>query len=197
MEVEDPTNFDAMRAKVASSSIREECVQAHAVSGEVVPNGKVHHTEPCSIGVSKDGSDQSAVLAEGKPSNIEPQGECQGAITSEKNVPDYSLFPLSRGFCLSLVRALDSFEAAYFYFLAFWLSSCQPLPIYTFTALLFYFRSIFAIRSFVVPRANYPGRLIFASGPRGPSKFPDMSPKSLVITELNLKEPNMFHHASQ
>ena len=112
MEVEDPTNFDAMRAKVASSSIREECVQAHAVSGEVVPNDKVHHTEPCSIGVSKDGSDQSAVLAEGKPSNIEPQGECQGAITSEKNVPDYSLFPLSRGFCLSLVRALDSFEAA-------------------------------------------------------------------------------------
>ena len=112
MEVGDPTNSDAMRAKVASSSIREECVQAHAVSGELVPNDKVHHIEPCSNGVSKDDSDQSAVLPEGKPSNVEPQGECQGAMTSEKNVLDYPLFPLSRGFCLSLVRALDSFEAA-------------------------------------------------------------------------------------
>ena len=111
MKVGDPTNFDAMRAKVASSSIREECVQVRAVSGELVPNDKVHHTEPCSNGVSKDGSDQSAVLPEGKPSNVQPQFACQGAMTSEKNVSDYPLFPLSRGFCLSLVRALDSFEA--------------------------------------------------------------------------------------
>ena len=111
MEVRDPTNSDAMRAKVESSSIREQCVQAHAVSGELVPNDKVHHTEPCSNGVSKDGSDQSAVLPEEKPSYVQPQGACQGAMTSEKNVPDYFLFPLSRGFCLSLVRAFDSFEA--------------------------------------------------------------------------------------
>ena len=83
MEVGDPTNFYAMRAKVASSSIREECVQAHALSGEVVPNDKVHHTEPCSNGVSKDDSDQSAVLPVGKPSNVQPQGACQGAMTSE------------------------------------------------------------------------------------------------------------------
>ena len=90
-----------MRAKVASSAIREECVQVHAVSGEVVPNDKVHHTEPCSISVSRDGSDQSAVLAEGKPSNIEPQGECQGAMTSEKNVPDsQSLVPTLSRFLL-------------------------------------------------------------------------------------------------
>ena len=112
MEVEDPTNVDAMRAKVASSSIREECIQAHEVSGELVPDDKVHHTEPCSNGVSKDDSDQSAVLPEGKPLNIEPQGACQGAMTSEKNVPDYPLFPLSPGFFLSLLRALNSFEAA-------------------------------------------------------------------------------------
>ena len=103
---------DAMRAKVASSSIREECFQTHVVSGELVPNDEVHHNEPCSNGVSKDDSDQSAVLPEGKPSNVQPQGACQGAVTSEKNVPDYPLFPLSRGFCLSLVRALNSFEAA-------------------------------------------------------------------------------------
>ena len=103
---------DAMRAKVASSSIREECFQTHVVSGELVPNDEVHHNEPCSNGVSKDDSDQSAVLPEGKPSNVEPQFACQGAMTSQKNVPDYPLFPLSRGFCLSLVRALNSFEAA-------------------------------------------------------------------------------------
>ena len=67
MEVGDPTTIvDAMRAKVASSPIREECVQAHAVSGELVPNDKVHHNEPCSNGVSKDDSDQSAVLPGGK-----------------------------------------------------------------------------------------------------------------------------------
>ena len=83
MEVGGPSNFDAMRAKVASSSIREECVQAHAVSGEVVPNDEVHHTEPCCNGVSKDGSDQSAVLPEGKPLNVQPQFACQGAMTSE------------------------------------------------------------------------------------------------------------------
>ena len=76
MEVGDPTNSEAMRAKVASNSIREECFQARAVSGEVVPNDKVHHTEPCSSGVSKDGSDQPAVLPEGKPSNVQPQFAC-------------------------------------------------------------------------------------------------------------------------
>ena len=70
IEVGDPTTVDAKRAKIASSSIREECVQVHAVSGELVPNDEVHHTEPCSNGVSKDDSDQSAVLPEGKPSNV-------------------------------------------------------------------------------------------------------------------------------
>ena len=83
MEVGDPTDVEEMRAKVASSSIGEECVQAHAMSGEVVPNDKVHHTEPCSNGVSKDDSDQSAVLPVGKPSNVQLQGACQGAMTSE------------------------------------------------------------------------------------------------------------------
>ena len=78
----------------------------------VVPNDKVHHTKPCSNGVSKDGFDQPAVFPEGQPSNVQPQFACQGAMTSEKNVPDYPLLPLARGFCLSLVRALDSFEAA-------------------------------------------------------------------------------------
>ena len=108
----DTSNVDTIQAKVASGCIREERIQAHAMSGELLTNDKVHHTEPCSNGVSKDDYDQSAVLPDGKPSNVEPQGECQGAVTSEKNVPDYPLFPLSRGFCLSLVRALDSFEAA-------------------------------------------------------------------------------------
>ena len=43
MPLGDPPNFDAMRAKVSSSSIREECVQAHAVSGEVVPKDEIYH----------------------------------------------------------------------------------------------------------------------------------------------------------
>ena len=76
MEVGDPTNFDAMRAKVASSYMREECVQAHSVSGELGLDDEVHHNEPGSNGVSKDDSVQSAVLDEGKPSNFEPQGAC-------------------------------------------------------------------------------------------------------------------------
>ena len=71
------SNNDVMRAKAASNCVREECVQAHAVPGELVPNDEVHHTEPGSNGVSKDDSDQSAVLPEGKPSNIQPQGACQ------------------------------------------------------------------------------------------------------------------------
>ena len=110
--INDTSNVDTMQAKVASSCIRVEFAQTHAMSGELLTSDEVHHTEPCSNGVSKDDSDQSAVLREGKPSNVEPQGACQGAMTSEKTVSDYPLFPLSRGFCLSLVRALDSFEAA-------------------------------------------------------------------------------------
>ena len=58
------------------------------------------------------GSDQSAACNDGKPSNAETQGACQGAAASVKGVPDYPLFPLSRGFCLSLTRALESFQAA-------------------------------------------------------------------------------------
>ena len=91
----DSTNFEAMRAKVASSSPTEQCVPAHVVSGELAPNDEVHDNEPYSKGVSKDDSDQSAVLPDGKPSNVQPQGACQGAMTLEKNVPAYPLFPLS------------------------------------------------------------------------------------------------------
>ena len=44
--------------------------------------------------------------------NAENQGACAGATSSEKIAPDYPLFPLSRGFCLSLGRALESFQTA-------------------------------------------------------------------------------------
>ena len=53
----DPTNFEAMRAKVASSSSREQCVHAHVVSGELAPKDEVHDNEPYSNGVSKDDYD--------------------------------------------------------------------------------------------------------------------------------------------
>ena len=43
----------------------------------------------------------SAVLPEGKPSNVQPQFACQGAMTSEKNVPDsQSLIPTLPRFLL-------------------------------------------------------------------------------------------------
>lgn len=48
----------------------------------------------------------------GKSLNAENQGACAGASSSEKIAPDYPLFPLSRGFCLSLGRALESFHTA-------------------------------------------------------------------------------------
>lgn len=50
--------------------------------------------------------------SEGKTLNVENQSACQGATSLVKNVPDYPLFPLSRGFCLSLGRALQSFQTA-------------------------------------------------------------------------------------
>lgn len=48
--------------------------------------------------------------AEGKPPDAQTEAASQGAAASDKNVPDFPLFPLSRGFCLSLTRALDSFR---------------------------------------------------------------------------------------
>ena len=49
---------------------------------------------------------------EGKSLTAENKGACAGATSSEKIAPDYPLFPLSRGFCLSLGRALESFQTA-------------------------------------------------------------------------------------
>ena len=104
----DVSNND-VKAVAVSGCNREQTV------GELETKEEVRHKEPCSNDVTEDGQatgncvkppnntpDQSA---EGKPS-------CQGATASDKNVPDYPLFPLSRGFCLSLTRALDSFRTA-------------------------------------------------------------------------------------
>ncbi|XP_068716631.1 (E3-independent) E2 ubiquitin-conjugating enzyme-like [Montipora capricornis] len=48
----------------------------------------------------------------GTSSAAQSQGACQGEAAASNSSPDYPLFPLSRGFCLSLTRALDSFRAA-------------------------------------------------------------------------------------
>lgn len=48
----------------------------------------------------------------GKSLNAENQGASAGATSSEKISPDYPLFPVSRGFCLSLGRAVESFQTA-------------------------------------------------------------------------------------
>lgn len=48
----------------------------------------------------------------GKSLNAENQGASAGTTSSEKISPDYPLFPVSRGFCLSLGRAVESFQTA-------------------------------------------------------------------------------------
>ena len=45
-------------------------------------------------------------------SDAQPQDTSREEAASNKDFPEYPLFPLSRGFCLSLTRALDSFRAA-------------------------------------------------------------------------------------
>lgn len=45
-------------------------------------------------------------------SAAQPQDTSREEAASNKDFPEYPLFPLSRGFCLSLTRALDSFRAA-------------------------------------------------------------------------------------
>ena len=42
----------------------------------------------------------------------QPQDTSREEEASNKDFPEYPLFPLSRGFCLSLARALDSLRAA-------------------------------------------------------------------------------------
>ena len=43
---------------------------------------------------------------------VERHGACQDAETAAQTKPDFPLFPVSRGFCLSLRRNLDSLNAA-------------------------------------------------------------------------------------
>lgn len=121
----DVTEDDEMQATAVPGCNSEETVNGHSTVGELEPEEEVRHNESCYNVVTEESeitgncvkrtnsaSDQSASSPEGKLSNAETQGACQGAAASDKIVPDYPLFPLSRGFCLSLKRALDSFHAA-------------------------------------------------------------------------------------
>ena len=93
--------------------------------GEQTPKEEISQNELAySSGVSESGAVKEANSPEthgasylqpspqGKSLNAENQGACAGATLPEKIAPDYPLFPLSRGFCLSLGRALESFQTA-------------------------------------------------------------------------------------
>ena len=79
-----------------------------AYSNGVSENGAVEEAK----GPETSGASYLQPSPEGKTLNAENQGACAGATSSEKIAPDYPLFPLSRGFCLSLGRALESFQTA-------------------------------------------------------------------------------------
>jgi len=79
-----------------------------AYSNGVSENGAVKEAK----GPETSGASYLQPSPEGKSLNAENQGACAGATSSEKISPDYPLFPLSRGFCLSLGRALESFQTA-------------------------------------------------------------------------------------
>lgn len=125
---------ESSRNELACSSdvnvIDNDVLQAMSVSGcrnggELEPKEEISHNElTYSNGVSENGAvketkDPEANGAnylqpspEGKSLDVENQGACAGATSPEKIAPDYPLFPLSRGFCLSLGRALESFQTA-------------------------------------------------------------------------------------
>ena len=79
-----------------------------AYSKGVSQNGAVKEAK----GPETSGESYLQPTVEGKSLNAENQGACAGATSSETISPDYPLFPLSRGFCLSLGRALESFQTA-------------------------------------------------------------------------------------
>lgn len=95
-------------AAVGKLELKEElCPNEHAYSNGVAEKstGEVKTSET----TAGSGLQPSP---EGKTLNAESQGACKGATSSVKIAPDYPLFPVSRGFCLSLGRALESFQTA-------------------------------------------------------------------------------------
>lgn len=116
----DVINDDVMRATAAPGCNNEEvaavgklelkeelCPNEHAYSNGVAENSAGEVKPPEATAGS--GLQPSP---EGKTLNAESQGACKGATSSVKIAPDYPLFPVSRGFCLSLGRALESFQTA-------------------------------------------------------------------------------------
>lgn len=117
----DVIESDVMRATAVPGCDNEEI----AAVGKLEPKEESSQNEHTySNGVSENGAVKEAKnpeaaaesclrpSPEGKTLNAENQGACQGATSSEKAAPDYPLFPVSRGFCLSLGRALESFQTA-------------------------------------------------------------------------------------
>lgn len=93
----------------SEQELEEEVSQNElAYSNDLSENGAVKESN----GHETSGASYLQPSPEGKSLNTENQGACAGAASSVKSVPDYPLFPLSRGFCLSLGRALESFQTA-------------------------------------------------------------------------------------
>ena len=79
-----------------------------AYSNGFSENGAVKETKSPETG----GAGYLQPTLEGRSLKADNQGACAGATSPEKISSDYPLFPLSRGFCLSLGRALESFQTA-------------------------------------------------------------------------------------
>lgn len=116
---------DAIPATTVPGCNNEQIIKDHSTVGELEPNeekgqnGLVDENSVTENGVTNEAKDPEAKgescldpSLEGKSLNTENESVCQGATSWEKIGPDYPLFPLSRGFCLSLRRALESFQAA-------------------------------------------------------------------------------------
>lgn len=128
--VRDVILAEATRAKSVPGCDSEQIFNGHSPEGVLEPNEEnelvvkdcvaengVCVAENGVVNEANDLEDKGASCPdpsslEGEALKTEHDDTCQGAASWEKIGPDYPLFPLSRGFCLSLQRALESFQNA-------------------------------------------------------------------------------------
>lgn len=123
--VHDVFDAEATRTRSVPGCDNEQMLNGHSSARELEPNEGQGQNDlvvkncVAENDVTNEANDPKGKGAscldpspEGKTSKTENDVVCQGATSWEKIGPDYPLFPLSRGFCLSLRRALESFQKA-------------------------------------------------------------------------------------
>lgn len=96
------SNLEGNRATESEPEPRKELSTDDVANGDTERRA-VGNKRPC------EAPDKSPDV---NSSAAQPQDTSREEAASNKDFPEYPLFPLSRGFCLSLTRALDSFRAA-------------------------------------------------------------------------------------